>query len=63
MFASAFHVPGRCYKPRKLIPLLLRKLDLYRETYGSDDTSTVSLSAHGRKMYGGILGGTQYLIA
>lgn len=60
MFASAFHVPGRCFKLRKLTPLLLCKLGLYRETYGNDDTSTVSLSAHGRKMYSGILGGTQY---
>gem|GEM_PF-4781594 len=58
MFASAFHVPGRCLKLRKLTLLLLCKLDPYRETCGNVDTSTVSLSAHGRKVYGDILGST-----
>jgi hypothetical protein len=32
-----------------LTRLLLCKLDMYREAYGSDDTSAVSYSAHGRK--------------
>lgn len=36
------YVPGRCFLPRELTPLLLRKLDSYQEAYGSDDTSALN---------------------
>ncbi len=36
------YVPGRCYFTWKLIPLLLCKLGLNQEAYGSDDTSALN---------------------
>jgi len=56
VFASILHVPGRCFKLRGLPPLLLCKLGSYREAYGDDNTSAVSYSAHGRRVYSGISG-------
>ena len=51
------HVPGRCFKPRKLTSRLLCKLGAYREAYGCEDSSALNFSVHGRTMNSGTLEG------